>query len=78
VLDVLATYVHDWDPVIFSISEKIKLRWYGLSYVMGFMAAYFILIKLARKNLWNVAEEKVGDVVTYTAIFGVFFRMGAS
>ncbi|MFT6240130.1 MAG: phosphatidylglycerol:prolipoprotein diacylglycerol transferase [Akkermansiaceae bacterium] len=70
--DVLATYVHDLDPVIFSISEKIKLRWYGLSYVMGFMVAYYILLRLARRNLWNVAEEKVGDVVTYTAIFGVF------
>jgi len=72
VFDILATYVHNLDPVIFSISEKIKLRWYGLSYVMGFMAAYFILLRLSRKNLWNVAEEKVGDVVTYTAIFGVF------
>ncbi len=71
-IEVLATYVHDLDPVIFSISEKIKLRWYGLSYVMGFMAAYYILLRLARRNLWNVAEEKVGDVVTYTAIFGVF------
>ena len=71
-LDVLATYVHDLDPVIFSITEKIKLRWYGLSYVMGFMAGYVILLRLARRDLWNVAEEKVGDVVTYTAIFGVF------
>ena len=47
VLDILATYVHNLDPVIFSISEKIKLRWYGLSYVMGFMAAYFILLRLS-------------------------------
>jgi phosphatidylglycerol:prolipoprotein diacylglycerol transferase len=72
VLDVLATYVHDLDPVIFSITEKIKLRWYGLSYVMGFIAAYYVLIRLARKNLWVIGEEKVGDIVTYTAIFGVF------
>ena len=72
VLDLLATYVHDFDPVIFSISEKIKLRWYGLSYVLGFAAAYYILLRLARRDLWVVAEEKVGDVVTYTAIFGVF------
>lgn len=71
-LEVLATYVHDLDPVIFSITEKIKLRWYGLSYVMGFAAAYYILLRLARRKLWVVAEEKVGDVVTYTAIFGVF------
>ncbi|MDG2399020.1 MAG: prolipoprotein diacylglyceryl transferase [Akkermansiaceae bacterium] len=71
-IDLLATYVHDFDPVIFSISEKIKLRWYGLSYVMGFAAAYLILLRLSRKKLWPIAELKVGDVVTYTAIFGVF------
>ncbi len=70
--DFLAVYVHDLDPVIFSITEKLKLRWYGLSYVMGFAAAYFILLRLARRNLWVVPEKKVGDLVTYTAIFGVF------
>lgn len=71
-IDLLATYVHDFDPVIFSISEKIKLRWYGLSYVVGFAAAYIILLRLSRKKLWPIDELKVGDAVTYTAIFGVF------
>lgn len=72
VLDLLAVYVHDLDPVIFSITEKVKLRWYGLSYVMGFAVGYFVLLRLARRDLWVVAEERVGDVVTYVAIFGVF------
>lgn len=70
--DLLAVYVHDMDPVIWEITEKIKLRWYGLSYVMGFAAAYFILLRLARRDLWMVPEKKVGDLVTFTAIFGVF------
>ncbi len=76
--DLLATYVHNLDPIIFGINEKIALRWYGLSYVMGFVAAYYILLRLARKKLWVVGEEKVGDVVTYTALFGVFLggRLG--
>jgi len=66
------------DPVIFGINEKIALRWYGLSYVLGFVAAYYILVRLARKKLWVVGEEKVGDIVTYTALFGVFLggRLG--
>lgn len=72
VFDFLAVYVHDLDPVIFSITEKIKLRWYGLSYVMGFAVAYLILLRLARRDLWVVEEKKVGDLVTYAAIFGVF------
>lgn len=69
---MLATYIHDLDPVIVKITEAVQLRWYGLSYVMGFLAAYLILVRLARRKLWVVEEGKVGDVVTYTAIFGVF------
>ena len=76
--DLYATYIHNLDPDIFKINEKLALRWYGLSYVMGFVAAYYILLKLARKNLWVVGEEKVADIVTYTALFGVFLggRLG--
>lgn len=67
-----AAYIHNLDPVIVKFSDALQLRWYGLSYVAGFLAAYLILVWLARRKLWVVEEEKVGDVVTYTAIFGVF------
>ena len=69
---VFAAYIHNLDPVIFKITESIQLRWYGLSYVMGFFVAYLILVRLSRRKLWVVEEKKVADVVTYTAIFGVF------
>ena len=69
---LLANYVHDLSPVIVDFTETIKLRWYGLSYVAGFMVAYWILLRLSRREFWVVAEEKVSDVVTYTAVFGVF------
>jgi len=69
---VHAAYIHNLDPVIVKFSDALQLRWYGLSYVAGFLAAYLILVWLARRKLWVVEEEKVGDVVTYTAIFGVF------
>lgn len=69
---IFANYVHDLSPVIVEFTDTIKLRWYGLSYVAGFMVAYAILLRLSRRSLWVVPEEKVADVVTYTAIFGVF------
>ena len=69
---MFATYIHNLDPVIVKITEQLQLRWYGLSYVMGFVVAYYILLSLARRKLWVVGEEKVADIVTYTAIFGVF------
>lgn len=75
---VLATYVHNMDPVIFEVVGPIKLRWYGMGYLLGFVVAYFLLRWLARKNLWVLAEEKVADFIAYGAFFGVFLggRLG--
>lgn len=71
-------YVHDWDPVIFDIWRGIKLRWYGLSYLMAFVVAYYLLTYLSRKNLWVVAEKQIGDFIALLAMLGVFIggRLG--
>lgn len=68
---ILANYVHDLSPILFEVGP-LKLRWYGLAYVAGFLVGYWILLRLARRSLWVVPEEKVSDVVTFTAFFGVF------
>lgn len=60
------------DPVIFDVVGPVKLRWYGMGYLLGFVVAYFILKWLARKNYWALAEEKVSDFIAYAAFFGVF------
>lgn len=77
-LELLAVYIQNWDPVIFHLTETLALRWYGLAYVAGFVVGYFILKNLSRRNMWVVPEEKVSDVVTYTAFFGIFLggRLG--
>lgn len=69
---LLANYIHDLSPVIIEFTEKVKLRWYGLAYVMGFLAAYGILLRLAKQKLFVVKPEKVSDLVTITAFLGVF------
>lgn len=53
------------------------LRWYGLSYVMGFVAAYFMMSWLASRQRAGLNVEKVGDFVTYIA-FGTLIggRLG--
>ena len=35
------------DPVILHISDGIKVRWYGISYVLAFVLAYFVLRSVA-------------------------------
>lgn len=75
---MFATYIHNMDPVIFDVVGPIKLRWYGMGYLLSFVAAYFLLRWLAKKDLWVLAEEKVADFIAYGAFFGVFIggRLG--
>lgn len=64
------------DPILLEIGS-LKIRWYGLSYVMAFAAAWFVLRDLARRGRWVVTPEKVGDVL-FWGILGVFLggRLG--
>ncbi|MGC6427867.1 MAG: prolipoprotein diacylglyceryl transferase [Akkermansiaceae bacterium] len=75
---VLANYIHDLSPVIIEFTDTIKLRWYGLAYVVGFFVAYLILLSLAKRKLFIVRPDKVSDLVTLSAFLGVFLggRLG--
>lgn len=74
----LGVWVHCLDPVLLPLWGPLKLGWYGLSYLAGFVAAYFVLKNLSRMGLWVVEESKVGDFIAYGAMFGVFLggRLG--
>lgn len=75
---MLATYIHNMDPVIFDVAGPIKLRWYGLGYLMAFVLGYYLLRWQARRKLWVLPAEKVADFIAYAAFFGVFLggRLG--
>ncbi|OUR60848.1 prolipoprotein diacylglyceryl transferase [Colwellia sp. 39_35_sub15_T18] len=53
------------DPIIFSIGP-VALRWYGMMYLIGFLAAMFIANKAAdnSKGLWT--REQVSDLLFYS------------
>lgn len=52
------------DPVIFSIGP-LAIRWYGLMYLIGFIAAMYLANKAAdrSKGLWT--REQVSDLLFY-------------
>jgi phosphatidylglycerol---prolipoprotein diacylglyceryl transferase len=54
------------DPVIVG-----PLRWYGISYVLAFVAARVVLGELAKRGRWIVPVERVWDVLLW-GILGVF------
>lgn len=69
---MLAAYVHDLDPVLFSITDTLKIRWYGLAYLAGFLLGWWLLKRFAEKQLFPLAPDKVSDFIAYAAFFGVF------
>lgn len=43
-------WVHDLDPVVLPIYKNLAIRWYGLSYVAGFLIAGWLLSLYFRKK----------------------------
>ncbi len=74
----LAEYLHRLNPVLLRLTDSIQLRWYGIAYVMGFMAGWWLLVRWARKGVGELKESEVADFITYAALFGVLLggRLG--
>lgn len=54
----------DIDPVIFTIGP-LAIRWYGLMYVIGFVAGWMLARKRAQKS-WSIIKlEQVDDLIFY-------------
>jgi phosphatidylglycerol:prolipoprotein diacylglycerol transferase len=74
----LADYLHNLNPIVFEFTSWLKIHWYGLAYVMGFVCGYWCLVYLARKGIGVLQEKELADFITYAAIFGVLLggRLG--
>ncbi|OHB26030.1 MAG: prolipoprotein diacylglyceryl transferase [Desulfuromonadaceae bacterium GWB2_53_15] len=55
------------DPVFFSIGP-LQFRWYGLMYVLAFVATYFILRSEIRRKQLPLTTDDVSDLVFYGAM----------
>lgn len=77
-LPPLAYWTHDLDPVLFHIWGPMAVRWYGIAYLLGFLGAYLILKRLAKRGEFAIPEEELGNFIVHLAIFGVFLggRLG--
>lgn len=68
---MLAYYLHSLDPIIFRIYDNVGPRWYGLAYVLAFVASYFLFRWLAERGYADLPPQRVGDFITGCALFGV-------
>lgn len=48
------------DPVIFSVGP-LSIRWYGMMYLIGFIAAYYLANKRLSNTTWT--KEQLGDLL---------------
>lgn len=66
------------DPVIFALGP-LKIRWYGLMYVLGFLVAWWLARRRSQRADTPVNGEQVDDLIFY-AMLGVILggRVGYS
>lgn len=55
------------DPVIVQIGP-LAVRWYGMMYLAGFVAAYFIIRNLARHRHLPLSDQVLSDLLFYGVI----------
>ncbi len=67
---ILAAFYNTCDPFVFRLFGDVGARWYGLSYVLSFIIAYFLLVRLARSGRSLLTAERVPDAML-ALMFGV-------
>lgn len=70
----MTAYVHDLSPFMLKFPEtslwgdQFGFRWYGFSYLLGFICAYQIIVWLAGRQRAGMTPAMVGDFITYAAV----------
>ncbi len=62
---------HHLNPAILHIGP-IEIRWYGLMYVIGFMATYYLMRKFSREKTFKLSYEQIESLIFYLFL-GLFF-----
>ena len=60
----LAYWVHDLSPFLFRLNENFGLRYYGLSYLLGFLAAGWLLRRYYRAGRSPLDGNAIIDLLT--------------
>ncbi|MAY41798.1 MULTISPECIES: prolipoprotein diacylglyceryl transferase [unclassified Neptuniibacter] len=60
-------WVHEINPVALELGP-LKVHWYGLMYLIGFAAAWWLGVRRARKPGSGWTEEQISDVIFWGAM----------
>ena len=76
-MEAQSYYLHNISPFIVRFGENFGLRWYGVSYVAGFIAGLILLRRLSKTGSLKLNYKEIDALITYL-ILGVIVggRMG--
>src|SRR3954466_7409287 len=74
----IAYWVHELSPFLGPHWGNFGIRYYGLGYVLGFLAAAWLLARYARAGRSQLPSSKIGDLMV-ALVFGVMLggRLGS-
>jgi len=64
-MTTLAAYFHEFDPIIVRLWGDFAVRWYGVSYLAGFVVGYPLLIVLSRRGWLQIPRERIADAMMW-------------
>ena len=64
----LAYWVHDLEPFLFKFSDNFGVRYYGLAYLAGFIAAAWLLHRYWKAGRSPFAMDAITDLMTYIVV----------
>ncbi len=64
-------YIHRLHPELIRFTDTLAIRWYGVSYLAGFLLGYVLLKHLIRKGLLKISVEQLQDFLTWMCMLGV-------
>ena len=66
--NLLAQWVHDLDPFLIQFTDTAGIRWYGLAYIFGLFAGWYLCRRFAEKGLIPLTPQQAGDLTTAIGI----------
>jgi len=65
---LLSAWVHDLDPYMIQLWEGGPIRWYGVSYLAGFVVAWLLMRWVAKAGGGPLKPSQAGDFVVVAAM----------
>ena len=56
-------WFHDLSPYVYRISGDFGIRWYGVSYLLAFVIAYFLLRWLSTRGVTPIPRDRIPDAM---------------